>query len=295
MTRIVAVHGINNTYRGPESMAKEWVPPLLDGVTLAGHRNLATADDVTCVFYGDLFRREGRFLGGDDLATLSLDDITDPDEIDLLQQWWAEAARTDTAVVPPDARTLGPMAGVKGAVAALAGSRFLAGATELVFAYWLTQVRAYFRDPETRRQIRYRFAEAVTADTRVVVAHSLGSVVAYEALCANPDWPVHTLVTLGSPLGIPTIIFDRLDPPPRMRGGELRGAWPGGIRRWTNISDRADFVALVRKLHEKFAPELIDIEIDNGAKWHDVTRYLTEKSTGQAIADGLLDTKGRHG
>lgn len=276
-------------------MASEWVPAMLDGARFAGRAGTFTADDVTCVFYGDVFRGEGRFLGGDDLATSSLDDITDPDEIDLLQRWWAEAARTDTAVVPPEARTLGATAGAKAALAALAGSRFLAGATELVFAHWLSQVRGYFRRPETRRQIRDRFAEAITPDTRVVVAHSLGSVVAYESLCANPDWPAHTLVTLGSPLGLPNIIFDRLDPPPRPRDGALRGTWPGGIQHWTNISDRADFVALVRKLHERFAPELVDIEIDNGAKWHDVTRYLTEKTTGRAIADGLHDTRDRYG
>ena len=48
--------------------------------------------------------------------------------------------------------------------------------------------------------------------TEVIVAHSLGSVVAYEALCAHPEWPVRNLVTLGSPLGIRNLIFDQLVP-----------------------------------------------------------------------------------
>lgn len=295
MTRIVVVHGINNTYLGPESMANEWIGPLVDGVHLAEYPSLITAEDITCAFYGDLFRGTGRFLGHEDLAALSPDDIEVPAEVEVLQQWWAEASRTDSAVMPPGTWTLGPIGGVKAALAALAGSRFLAGLTEQVFLLWLKQVRAYFTRPELRGQIHERFAESITSDTRVVIAHSLGSVVAYEALCANPQWPVEALVTLGSPLAIRHIVFDRLEPAPRMREGELRGSWPGGVRRWTNISDRADFVALERKLHLRFAPEVIDVEIDNGARFHDVTRYLTEKSTGKAIGEALTVMGSRWG
>ena len=56
-----------------------------------------------------------------------------------------------------------------------------------------------------------------------MVGHSLGSVVAYEALCAHPEWPVRALVTLGSPLGIRNLIFDRLVPAPAA-GDSGRGA-----------------------------------------------------------------------
>ena len=94
-------------------------------------------------------------------------------------------------------------------------------------------------------------------------------------------------MTLGSPLGIPTIIFDRLDPPPRDHDGRRRGAWPGPVQHWTNISDRLDFVATVPKLHDWFGPELVDVEITNGVKLHDVTRYLIARETGTAIADGV--------
>ena len=57
MARIAAVHGINNTYSGPRSMASEWIPALLDGVDLSGSSSLLSSDDIACVFYGDLFRR----------------------------------------------------------------------------------------------------------------------------------------------------------------------------------------------------------------------------------------------
>ena len=91
-------------------------------------------------------------------------------------------------------------------------------------------------------------------DTRVMVGHSLGSVVAYEALCAHPQWPVRALVTLGSPLGIRNLIFDRLVPAPRLRptAGRVRGRGRGRVRSWVNVADEGDVVALVKDLRPLF-------------------------------------------
>jgi len=266
-------------------MAREWVPALLGGVTLAGRTGLLSAEDVGCVFYGDVFRRPGRFLGADDVELLGPEDVDDPAEVELLAQWWNEASRVDSGVVPPGARTLGGKVGVQAALAALAGSRFLAGVSERLLVLWLRQVRAYFTQPEIRNRIQARFAEAIGADTRVVVAHSLGSVVAYEALCAHPQWSVRALVTLGSPLGIRNVVLDRLLPPPERAGKIVRGRWPGGVSMWTNIADRSDFVALVKSLSGVYGSAVVDVEVDNGVQVHQVGRYLTAVETGAAVAE----------
>ena len=98
---------------------------------------------------------------------------------------------------------------------------------------------------------------AVDEDTWVVVGHSLGSVVAYEALCAHPEWPVRALVTLGSPLGIRNLIFERLVPAPVIgKTGKLAGAWPGRAQAWTNVADAADVVALTKDLRPLFGPDV---------------------------------------
>jgi hypothetical protein len=275
MARVLAVHGINNTYSAGPVMAKEWVPALLGGVELAGGRGLLSDDDVACVFYGDVFRRPGRVLGDEDPDALEAEDVEDGAEADLLMAWWREAASVDPSVVPPGESTLGVMSGVQAALAALSGSRFLAGASERLLIFWLKQVRAYFTQPWIRERIQQRFAEGVTAETEVVVAHSLGTVVAYEALNAHPEWTIKNLVTLGSPLGIRNVILDRLIPPPRR---------PPSVSAWTNISDRADFVALVKELRPIFGPPLSDIEINNGATVHAVARYLTSRDVGAAVA-----------
>ena len=78
--------------------------------------------------------------------------------------------------------------------------------------------------PDLRDRLRARIDAEVTADTRVLVAHSLGTVLSYAALAAHDDWPVHTFVTLGSPLAVP-MVFDGLEPAPV----DGRGVWPGSV------------------------------------------------------------------
>ena len=73
---------------------------------------------------------------------------------------------------------------------ALSGSVFFAGLAERAMLFYLQQVRRYMTDPVVRAAVQGRAAAGVGEDTRVVVWHSLGSVVAYEALCAHPEWPV---------------------------------------------------------------------------------------------------------
>jgi pimeloyl-ACP methyl ester carboxylesterase len=172
---------------------------------------------------------------------------------------------------------------------ALSGSAFFAGLADRVMLFDLQQVRRYMTDPDLRRAVQDRFGAEVGEDTRVVVGHSLGSVVAYEALCAHPRWPVRALVTLGSPLGIRNLIFDRLVPAPVARDqGGLRGAWPGGAQSWVNVADAGDVVALVKDLRPLFGAGVACYVVHNGSHAHDVQPYLTAAETGAAVAAGLV-------
>jgi pimeloyl-ACP methyl ester carboxylesterase len=177
---------------------------------------------------------------------------------------------------------------VQRALHALSRSRFLARAGDRFLIGVLKQVRRYLTEPSTRERVQSEIASVVDADTRVIVGHSLGSVVAYEALCAHPKWPVRVLVTLGSPLGIPNVVFERLRPAPE--GG--RGRWPGSVRQWTNVCDAYDVVALVKRLAPLFgdgAPTrtVRDITINNGWRAHAIEHHLSARETGAAIAAGL--------
>jgi hypothetical protein len=213
--------------------------------------------------------------------------VTDDLEIGLLFSWWEAAARLDPAVVPPDARTLGLRSSARAAILALSGSKLLAHISERVLVWWLKQVTTYFTQANVRVAIQQRLVQAISDDTRVIVAHSLGSVVAYEVLCANSCLPITDLVTLGSPLGIPNVVLHRLQPTPMVQGASVLACWPATVQRWTNISDDGDFVALQPKLREIFGPRVTDVAITNGFAAHQVERYLSAAETGRAILTGL--------
>ncbi|MBD0838057.1 alpha/beta fold hydrolase [Streptomyces sp. TRM68416] len=277
MARVVCIHGIGQQYAGERQLHAAWHPVLADGLLRAGAARALSADDVRCVFYGDLFRPPGRTLAVQD-PPLTASDVDEGFEADLLLALWAEAARTDEAVLPPDARTLvrTPQT-VQRALNALSRSRFFSGVALRGLVLDLKQVRAYLCDPAVRGAVQERVAAAVTDRTRVVVGHSLGSVVAYEALCAHPDWPVRALLTLGSPLGIRHLVYDRLPEP---------GAWPGGVDAWTNIADEGDVVALVKDLRPLFGDRVACHLVHNGSRAHDATRYLDTPQAGRAVTDG---------
>lgn len=286
--RVVCVHGVGQQRETETTLHRVWAPALCGGVQLAGGR--LEEYEVRCAAYGDLFRLPGRALAvGDPL--IRAEDL-DEFERDLVALWWTEAARTDPRVVSPDARTLARTPrGVQTALRALSGSRFFAALGQRALLGDLRQVRDYLYKPDVRRESRMRVAKAVEGDTRVLVGHSLGSVVAYEALSANPDWPIRMLVTLGSPLGIPNLIFDQVEPrplSPKDAGSNARGRWPREGCAWTNIADEADVVALVKDLRPAFGPQLDGWTIDNGAHAHDVKPYLTAVETGRAILMGLV-------
>ncbi|WP_328870275.1 hypothetical protein OHT76_09290 [Streptomyces sp. NBC_00287] len=277
MARVVCIHGIGQQYAGERQLHTAWHPALADGLLRAGTVSALDADEVRCVFYGDLFRPPGRTLAVQD-PPLDASDVDEGFETELLLSIWAEAARTDEAVLPPDARTLArtPQT-VQRALNALSRSRFFAGVALRGLVLDLKQVRAYLCDPAVQTAVQERVAAAVTDRTRVVVGHSLGSVVAYEALCAHPEWPVRGLLTLGSPLGIRNLVYDRLRKP---------GAWPGGVGTWTNIADEGDVVALVKDLRPLFGDRVDCHLVHNGSRAHDATRYLNTPQVGRAVTDG---------
>ncbi|MFE5665938.1 serine peptidase [Streptomyces niveus] len=143
------------------------------------------------------------------------------------------------------------------------------------------EVRRYLHIPQVRAAARSAVAESIRrVRPRVVLAHSLGSVVAYEALHAHPELTVDCFVTLGSPLGLPGGIFDHLVPMPIAD----RGARPAGVRYWVNLADTGDLVAIPRRLGDRFP---VDQHADTPIgriDFHTFGAYLASPLTAAAIA-----------
>jgi pimeloyl-ACP methyl ester carboxylesterase len=294
VAKVILVHGIAQQFKGEELSLKEWAPALRDGIRSAGKRALADAlpdHDLASAFYGSVFRPPGRPMSpaGEHYTA---DDLTDID-YDLLMAWWDEASIRDPQVIGPATRSMvRTPASIRTALRVMSGSRFFAGLSDRLMIGNLVQVRRYFTEPDIRAAARAAVANAVSAETRVIVAHSLGSVIAYEALHANPDWNVRSLVTVGSPLGINKVVFDRLDPAPaKPKTGATgpRGRWPGSVATWTNIADEGDIVALVPDLRPLFGVNICSRYVYNGFHAHDVVSYLTTPDAGHGIAAGLED------
>jgi pimeloyl-ACP methyl ester carboxylesterase len=167
-------------------------------------------------------------------------------------------------------------------------SRTFAKAAQRGFIGNLKQVAAFLGRPDVKERALQRVAGEVTGDTRVVIGHSLGSVVTYEYLARFSPPQVELLVTLGSPLGIPNLVFERLTPAPA-RGV---GVWPGQVGRWVNVAEPDDVVALRKQLAPLFAAPagrdaIKDHLVDNGDEPHAVSRYLNAAPTGAALG-GVL-------
>jgi hypothetical protein len=282
MAQVVMVHGIGQQFEGSRLLCRDWGLAVQDGLERAGQTD-ADSVDVVCAFYGDLFRPGGK--AGTPLPPYGPANVNEEFEQELLLAWWEQAAAVEPDRVPgPEAHTkLATPLVVQRALNALSRSRFFAGVTLRALISDLKQVRRYLDEAEIRAGAQRRVADKIAADTRVLVGHSLGSVVVYEALCAHPEWPVQTLVTLGSPLGISNLIFDRLRPPPK----DGVGCWPGRVSSWVNVADRGDVVALVKQLALRFGNRVEDHQVDNGARAHDASRYLTAVETGRGIAAAL--------
>ncbi|MFC8670895.1 serine peptidase [Streptomyces sp. NPDC057199] len=183
---------------------------------------------MAVAYYADLLRRQGS-QGPDDLD--SFDDF----ERDLVA-FWLEACGLPEATAA--GRATAPL---RQALAWLARTRGLGQlATEWFVAVCFREVAAYLRGP-ARQQVRSRVAETIAAQQpTVVIAHSLGSVVAYETLWENPELSVDLLVTLGSPLALPHAVFPRLQPAPINEKGKR----PPNVARWVNLADPGDLVAI---------------------------------------------------
>lgn len=288
--RIVGIHGIGQAFIGAAQLKLTWLAAIRDGLSEANEPQIAE-QDFEVVGYGSLFRRsESRSVTAPKIDPATLDEF----EQALLTQWWQEAARLsasatasgpveDSAIQGPtfEGRARTP-ALVQRALRQLSKSRFfraLGGERMLLFE--LRQVREYLHNMQLKQAILDRVDKQLSANTRVVVSHSLGSVIAYEALCRAESPAIHTLITVGSPLGIRNLVFDALTPKPVNE----RGAWPR-VKRWVNVCDGGDIVALEKSLAPWFGP-VADKLVYNGWHSHDALRYLNTREVGKAIADGL--------
>ena len=138
-------------------------------------------------------------------------------------------------------------------------------------------------------------------DRVLLIGHSLGTVIAYDALWALSQLEylpgkIDTFITLGSPLGMKYVKR-------RLLGSNRIGKqkYPENIKRWINVAAEGDVTALDRRFSEDFGEmvtlgntELIEDHCDGiynyfrekeGLNTHRSYGYLVNPIVGKAIAD----------
>ena len=310
MATIVLVHGIAQEQLAAPVLESDWLPALAGGVANSGNQQLADRIwhagshgdiDIRMAYYGTPFLAPGGQGEGEvDLDTAALPAEAEQLTEELAEAWLQAAAESaqssDQRQAQKQLKILsgrvgqaqGPRATLgRPGLNALAELRWFApfGMAVASRFVWraLTQVSRYLTDDQIRSYAQDQVLQWIGPDTRLVIGHSLGSVVAYEALHRITDRPQHglTLMTLGSPLGLKSVVYERSRPqPPHV---------PAAVTRWENLAAEDDLVATRLDLKPYFAPapdSTVTPEthiVDNGAKPHDAQHYLTKKTTGRII------------
>ena len=113
----------------------------------------------------------------------------------------------------------------------------------------------------------------------VVVAHSLGTIIAYDVL-RERSRDVPLLVTAGSPLAVQEI-EDLVTHPLRV---------PDGVAAWRNVCDARDLVALDKTIRPEYTPadRIRDfLVVNDSANHHDITDYLRTAPLHDAVVAAL--------
>ncbi len=135
----------------------------------------------------------------------------------------------------------------------------------------------------------------------LLIGHSMGSIIAYDVLTYSvPDVQIHTLVTMGSPLGLPPIMVKILAEQGKKPKKHITSRTPENISTaWYNFSDLRDRVATDYTLSEDYTANAqhvrsVDTIIHNNYEYqgiknpHNVYGYLRTPELAHVI-DGFLN------
>ncbi|MFE1957848.1 hypothetical protein [Streptomyces sp. NPDC059479] len=324
--RLVFVHGIGGP-REPEHERARWSEALAAGMRAAGHSSLAErlsaggadAPVSSFAYYADLFSRPQAQGGSEVLPEEDEGEILGELLVEVVAALATEHAESDgprdgawetrgrilahaRGEAAPAGQAQGTLSAVRRALnvtttllALKPWSGVARWATPKLMVRDLAQVSRYLargeRDgdgPSLDQRIRQRVHEALGDGPAVVVAHSLGTVVALEALHRHPA-ATPLLVTLGSPLAMRTVVWPRLVPQPP--------STPEHVARWLNFWDRDDIIAvrphLERDVRANTAGVLADsARIDSDGVWvHSAAKYLAQAAVAGPVAEALSRTE----
>src|SRR5688500_17149090 len=287
MVHLVLTHGRAQEFGVPQTMLEAWDQALRYGLKRAKapfHADIP----ISLAFYGDYWRPDAAepLTRGSDVVPSALQ----------------SALAADMAAAAPRGRARGQATTRAGwdslnNLVVWLDERINIG--DVAVRLLMQDVETYFGDPELRDKAIQRIVEAVNdaSDEVILIGHSLGTVVAYDALRRHPELPVRGYVSLGSPLGLPTV----------RRSLEASDAlrFPDDLDRWVNIYDKRDFVTGNQPLAPFYRADdgrQVEDSLSQGKRpsvleltaAHDGVVYLSAVVMGKAVRSLVEMVQGEH-
>lgn len=297
--QLVLVHGRAQEKKDSIALKAEWLDALKDGLRQNGLALPLSDEDIRFPFYGDTLYDmvEGK-SAGEAAEVIVRGENADEEEKQFLSGLMEEIRRKSLT----DAQ-MAEMAGEEVVRRGVlnwewtqsilkAVDRYVPHGSGASIALFTHDVYQYLKNSAIRQMIDDGVSAAITPGVEtVVVAHSLGTVVAYNLLRQRGvrlGWKVPLFVTVGSPLAI-TLIRNSLRsfaPPIRC---------PECAPRWFNAMDERDVVALYPLDPRQFPLDPVNPAIENKrdvrnntTNRHGIGGYLNDKEVAKRIYDPLV-------
>jgi len=287
--RILMVHGRGQGGRSEAELSTIWTETLQEGFHAAG-KPWPAGLKIDLPFYGDALdaiTARSRLPTPDDVVqkgpgqNLAFEQFMQS-ALDEMQQ---KGDIADAEVRAEMAPTASQQKGIQnwGWVQAIARAidKRLTPASDFTIETFLSDVFLYVTRKEVTREIDAIVEARLTNEPTLVIAHSLGSVVAYNVLRRrHRTMDLRGFITVGSPLGLRAISS-------KLGVAENPAAAVG----WTNAYDERDIVAL-NPLDDEYFPadpailnhDGVDNDTDNR---HGIVGYLDDRQVVLKVAQAL--------
>ena len=286
--RLVFVHGRGQQGRTTGELKKGWLDAFEGG---AGNRKLPTDIDVFLPFFGDTLQKfVDEFNAG---TSKDIQERGQPsDEYLEFQYAVAEQLRKNAKISDAqieaeygnDPKPRGPQNWAWVQAIARALDRNSPGIGETTLEAFTTDVFLYVKRRAVRDAVNKVVADVLNDKPTVIVAHSLGTIVAYNILrSSKSSTQVPLLVTLGSPLAL-RAVREVLEPI----------VFPDKVGSWYNAFDTRDIVSLYSLDPENFPITGTSKTIENNPglrnetdNRHGISGYLNKPAVVSRVLDAF--------
>jgi len=296
MKQLVFIHGRSQEGKDSITLKAEWVGAWTKTVTSAG-RQIPIADaNIRFPFYGDTLYElvkgvsaaqaaqiviRGPVSGAAQQVSKAQQEFAARIIMEIADQSGFSSEEIADAIADPAVqRGLLNWKWVQGVLRVL-DKRDGSGTAVALFT---NDVYQYLKNPAVQKIIDDGVSEAINPGVEtVVVAHSLGTIVAYRLLTlrgAEAGWKIPLFITLGSPLAV-TAIKEALETMEH----------PKCVGRWFNAMDPRDVVSLypLDTAHFPINPSIENkTNVDNRtSNRHGISGYLTDPDVAKRIFEAL--------